>query len=146
MSSTTDNVRPSDKPNAWRIDHLTIAGCVLALCNLIFCVSILAVGRYELHLDPEPLRTLTVIISVFSGQATFYTVRERRRLWSSRPSRWIVVSSIADVLIFVTLASRGILMNALPIAVVAATGAAAVAFALVLDAVKVSLFRRLSLT
>jgi hypothetical protein len=37
-------------------------------------------------------------------------------------------------------------MNALPITVVAATGAAAVAFALVLDAVKVSLFRRLSLT
>jgi H+-transporting ATPase len=46
MSSTTDNVRPSLKPNAWRIDSVTIAGIVLGTCNLLFRGSVPAIGKY----------------------------------------------------------------------------------------------------
>jgi hypothetical protein len=35
MSSTTDNVLPSTKPNAWRIDTPPIAGIMLGLGNLL---------------------------------------------------------------------------------------------------------------
>ena len=80
MSSSTDNVRPSPKPDTWRIRNLTIAGIVLGLVDLIFCVSCLAVGKFVLGLDTETLRTLTVITLVFSGQALFYVSRERRHL------------------------------------------------------------------
>jgi H+-transporting ATPase len=35
MSSTTDNVRPSSKPNAWRIGSLTAAGFIIGIFDFI---------------------------------------------------------------------------------------------------------------
>lgn len=141
MSSTTDNVRPSAEPNDWQIGRLTIAGMVLGTCNLVFCTSTLAIGKFALGLGMDELRTLAAITLVFSGQAIFYVVRERRRLWSSRPSTWFFAASIADVGIISVLALRGILMHDLPLAVVACVGVAAVVFAFALDFVKVGAFR-----
>jgi H+-transporting ATPase len=83
---------------------------------------------------------------VFGNQATTYTNRERRRLWSSRPSFWLVASSVADILIAAVLAVGGIAMAPLPAVLVAAALAAAMAFAIALDFVKVPLFRRLRIT
>jgi H+-transporting ATPase len=83
---------------------------------------------------------------VFGNQATTYTNRERRRLWSSRPSFWLAASSVADILIASALAVCGIAMTPLPVAVVGATLAAAAVFAVVLDFVKVPVFRRLGIT
>jgi H+-transporting ATPase len=140
MSSTTDNVRPSAQPNAWRIDSLTIAGVVVGLCDLAFCVAILAAGKYQLGFDIERLRTLTLVTLLFNGQAVFYVVRERRRLWSSWPSPVVIASSIADLAIIPTMAVNGILMAPLPIPVVLGVFAASLVLALMLDQVKVAVF------
>jgi H+-transporting ATPase len=145
MSSTTDNVRPSSKPNAWRIDNLTIAGIVMGACNLLFCSSILAIGKFRLGLDIDTLRTLAVVVLVFSGQAVLYVVRERRRMWSSRPSFWLMLSSVIDISIITTLATRGILMTPLQPSIVVTTFAAAAVFAFVLDQVKHLVFMRLKM-
>jgi H+-transporting ATPase len=146
MSLTTDNVRPSPAPNAWRIGNLTIAGVTMGLGELVFCVSVLAFGVYRMKFDIEVIQTLAFVTIVFGNQATTYTNRERRHLWSSRPSSWLIFSSIADLLITSTLAVRGIAMKPLPLLMLAGTLAAAVAFALLLDLVKVPVFRRLAIT
>jgi H+-transporting ATPase len=143
MSSTTDNVRPSRMPNAWRIDSLTLVGIVIGLFDLAFCVGLLAYGFLVMHLDIDTLRTMTLVILALNGQAVFYVVRERRRLWSSRPSLVVVVSSILDVLIIGTLAVGGILMAPLAPSIVAGIFAAAIVLALTIDQVKVWLFARL---
>ncbi len=145
MSSSTDNVRPSPKPNTWRIDNVTLAGILLGSCNLLFCSSVLAIGKFRLGLEMDALRTLAAITLVFSGQAILYSVRERERLWSSRPSWWLMASSVIDVMIIGTLAISGTLMTALPAEVVAGTLAAAVAFALVIDTIKAAIFTRLKM-
>ena len=144
MSSTTDNVEPSPLPNAWRIGRLTFAGTVLGLCALVFCVGVLAAGKYGLGLSVASLQTLTLVTLVFNGQAVFYVVRERRRLWSSRPSNIVILSSVADLLIIPTLAVRGVLMAPLPAAIVGGVFVTAIALAFVLDAVKAALFSRLA--
>jgi H+-transporting ATPase len=146
MSSTTDNVRPSQKPNAWQINHVTIAGIVLACCNLLFCSALLAVGKFWLAFGTGQLQTLAVVILAFSGQAVLYVVRERRRLWSSCPGRWLVLSSVVDVSLIATLATRGILMSSVPLLWVGAVLGATVVFAFVLDLVKVAIFGRLRMT
>ena len=52
------------------------------------------------------LRTLAFVVIVFGNQATTYAIRERRRLWSSRP--YIsCASSVVDLLIASTLAVGG---------------------------------------
>jgi len=145
LSSATDNVRPSSTPNVWRIGNLTIAGIILGFCDLVFCVSILAVGRFVLNLDNNTLRTLTVITLVYSGQAIFYVSRERRHLWSSRPGSWLILSSILDITLFGTLATQGILMAPLSLTIIVCVFGAAVVLAFCLDTVKVMLFRRLAI-
>jgi H+-transporting ATPase len=146
MSLTTDNVRPSPMPNAWLIGNLTVAGVIMGLGELVFCTSILAFCAYRMEFDIGALRTLAFILIVFGNQATMYTNRERRHLCSSRPSIWLVVSSVADLVIASTLAVGGIAMMPLPPWIVAGTLAASAVFAVILDFVKVPAFRRLGIT
>jgi H+-transporting ATPase len=143
MSLATDSVRPSPVPNAWRIMGLTIAGVVMGVAELAFCTAAVAVGKYRLGLGFESLRTLAFVVVVFGNQATMYTNRERRHMWCSRPSNWLVGSSVADILIASTLAACGIAMASLPIFVVGGALLAAALFALALDFAKMPVLRRL---
>jgi H+-transporting ATPase len=145
MLATTDNVTISATPSVWNVAHLTIAGICLGVCDLAFCVGVLAVGRFHLGLGLEELRTLSIVTLIFSGQAILYVVRERRYLWSSRPSPWLMAASVADLLVISTLATRGIFMKPLPVALVAVLLAVTVVFSLVLDQIKVRIFRHLQI-
>jgi H+-transporting ATPase len=143
MSLTTDNVRPSPTPNAWRIGSLTVAGVIVGVGEMFFCTAVLAFGAWQMGFDIGALRTLAFVAIVFGNQATTYTNRGRPRLWSSRPSTWLIASSVGDLLIASTLAVTGIAMTPLPVSVVAGALAAAAAFAFILDLVKVPVFARL---
>jgi len=145
MSSSTDNVRPSQKPNLWRIRNLTIAGIILGFTDLLFCVASLAVGKFWLGLGTGALQTLVVVTLVFSGQAVFYVARERQHLWSSRPGRWLIVSSGVDLTIITLLACNGVMMTVLPVVIVGGVFGMAIILALVLDAAKFALFQRLAI-
>jgi len=145
MSLTTDNVRPSPTPNAWRIGSLTVAGVALGLCQLAFCGGVLAVGRFGMDLRTDALRTLAFVTLVFSSQATIYAIRGRRRLFGRWPSPWLAASSVADVLIASALALGGIAMAPLQAWVVAGTLAAATVLALAMAAVKVPVLVRLGI-
>jgi H+-transporting ATPase len=145
MALTTDKVRPSPAPNAWRIGRLTVAGVVMGACLLAFCTGVLALGKFELGLGTGALRTLAFLILVFGGQATLYATRQRRHLWDVCPSLWLAVSSVADIAIASTLAVAGIAMTPLPALLVASTLAAAAAFTFALDLVKAPVFARLGI-
>jgi H+-transporting ATPase len=146
MSATTDNVRPSAAPNAWRVGRLTLGAFVLGTCGAIFCSAVLAFGWLRLGLaEHHGLRTLAAVALVCSSQAAFYVVRDRRRLWSSRPGNWVFISSAADVAIIALLAGCGILTDAIPWSIIGATIVSSIVFALLLDAIKATLFARLPL-
>jgi H+-transporting ATPase len=142
MSLTTDKVSPSPLPNSWRIGNLTLVGIFMGVCELAFCTAVLAIGKFRLGLGIEALQTLAFLAVVFGNEASLYAIRARRRLWST-PSRWLVLSSVADVLIATTLAVCGIAMTALPVIFVAGTLAAAIAFAFVADVAKFPILKRL---
>ncbi len=145
MSLTSDNVRPSPAPNKWRIGSLTVMGIVMGFGQLLFCTAVLAWGKYRLGFEIASLRTLAFILIVFTNQATTYCNRERRHLWSSRPSGWVMACSAGDLLIASALATGGLAMTALPFVVVGTTlmGSAFLAFAL--DMFKVPLLARLGI-
>jgi len=145
MSLTTDNVRPSPLPNAWRIGSLTIAGVFMGASELVFCVAILAIGKFRMGFGIDTLRTLAFVAIVFGNQATTYTNRERQRLGSCRPSRWLVASSLVDLTIASALAVCGVAMSPLPVLVAGATLLTAVVFAFIVDFAKVPVFRRLGI-
>jgi H+-transporting ATPase len=145
MSLTTDNVRPSPMPNAWRIGSLTIAGVFMGVSELVFCATILAIGKFQMGLGIDALRTLAFVAIVFGNQATTYTNRERQRLGSCHPSMWLVGSSAVDLLIASTLAICGVAMTSVSVLVVGGTLVTAAAFAFVVDLAKVPVFKRLGI-
>jgi len=145
MSLTTDNVQASPKPNAWRVGNLTIAGVFMGISELVFCTAVLAIGKFRMGFGIETLQTLAFVVIVFGNQATTYTNRARRRLWSTRPSSWLVLSSVVDLSIASIMAGCGIAMVSLPVLVMAETFAGAVALAFIVDVVKIPIFNRLKI-
>jgi H+-transporting ATPase len=136
MSLTTDSASPSSNPSQWRMGNITGAAIILGLCKLAFSTAILAAGKFKLGLGPTELQTLAFVTLVFGNQALLYVLRERRHIWSSKPSLWVLGSSAVDITIVLALALPGILMGPLPWRLIAAVFAAAIAFALILDQIK----------
>jgi H+-transporting ATPase len=145
MSLTTDNVDPSPTPNAWKIGNLTLAGIAIGMALLAFCGGGLAIGHYGLHLGIDRLRTLTFLLLVFGSQATLYAIRERRKMWGTRPSLWLVVSSVADIVIALMLAVGGIAMTPISAKVAVCVLVTAIVFSVALNAIKIPICRRLNI-
>jgi H+-transporting ATPase len=146
MSVTTDRVRPSGSPSVWQIGKLTKAGVILGMCFLAFCTGSLIVGKFALGLGIGQLQTLTAVNLIIGGEAILYSVRERRHLWKSMPSTWMIVASVADVGIIASLALSGVGVHELSVAVVGGVLVASVLFGVALDFVKVPVFRRLGIS
>jgi H+-transporting ATPase len=137
MARTADRASPSSHPNAWRLRNLTIAAVPLASCKLLFFVGVLATGTFRIGLNIAQMQTLTFIMLVFAGQGLVYVLRERGRLWSSRPSATMMLFSLADITFVATLALSGLFMQPLPARVVFGLMAATAMFILLLDQVKI---------
>jgi len=105
----------------------------------------LAFGKFHLGLGMGALRTLAFLALVFGNQATTYANRTRGNLWSIRPSALLLASSAADLLIASVLAHQGIAMTPMPFMTMSEAFLGAVAFALVVDGLKVPIFKRLRL-
>lgn len=113
MSISTDNASYSRKPDKWDIQKLISVGSLFALFTLGLSFLILLYGRDHLLLSLSQLQTLVFLMLVFTGQFTIYLVRERNHFWHSRPSYWMIASSIFDLTVASTLAISGILMTSL---------------------------------
>ena len=146
MSLTTDRVRPSETPNSWQTGRITGAAVLLGAGLLLFCVAMLAAGTFELHLGIDALRTLSVVAIVYGSQATVYAIRDRRHFWGLKPTLWLFLSSVMDVSIISTLASRGIAMAPIPVAVLGCEFGAAIVFWVLLSGIKIPVFKRLGIS
>ncbi len=146
MSLTTDKAKPSRTPDAWRVPNITAAAAILGLFNLVFSVAVLAVGKYQWGLHIGELRTLAFVALVFGSQAAIYAIRERRRMWSSCPNTWLVLSTILDLGIASLLAATGILIPALSFSIIVLVLLGSIAFSLALDLVKAVVFAQLQIS
>jgi H+-transporting ATPase len=70
-----------------------------------------------------------------------YLVRERRHCWQSRPSGWLLASSLLDFLIVIALTAGGIFMKPLPLSLALEMLGLVVLYLLALDFLKVRIVR-----
>jgi H+-transporting ATPase len=142
MSIATDRVAFSPHPDRWDIRTLMLTASALAGLVLMLSFSVFFVGRDVLHLSLGQLQTLVFLMLVFTGQGNVYLVRERNRFWNSAPSRWLILSSLADVLAVSVLATRGILMVSIPWSLVGWLLGVVLLYLLAIDGAKMTIFRR----
>lgn len=143
MSIATDSVSYSPQPDRWHIRWLVMVGLALGSLILLFSFGIFLAARYWLQLPLPQLQTLVFITLVFSGQGTVYLVRQRQHFWMSRPGKWLVLSSAADIVAVSILASRGILMTAIPAQVLFGVLIACGCYLAAVDCLKTGLLRKL---
>ena len=142
MSLTTDRASPSASPSRWRMRNITGAAISLGACKLVFSTAMLAFGTFALKLGPGEMQTFAFVTLVFGAQAVLYVVRERRPMWSSRPSSWVLAASAIDIGIASTLALSGIFMEPLPWRVIVGALGAVTVFAAILDRIKLPVIAR----
>jgi H+-transporting ATPase len=119
MTLLTDTPQAPAQPQRWQMGALMRAAVGLALT--LGAPGLVAVwfGQAVLHLAVGPLQTLVFVALAFSGQAALYIARERGAWWASRPGKRLVVGSVLVVLAIALMAGLGVLMNALPLGVIA---------------------------
>jgi H+-transporting ATPase len=143
MSRAADRARPSPHPNAWRLRNLTIAAVPLGLFKLCYYVAVLAAGWFWLRLNPGQMRTLTLVLLVFAGQASVYVLREQGHLWNSRPAAIMLSASAAGLTIVTFLAIAGLMMVPILPGVIGILAIATLVYGLALDFLKVAVVARL---
>ncbi len=143
MSIATDRVGFSPRPDRWHVPAISIAALGVAVPWLAGSFATFAIGRDVLGLGLRSTQTLVFVMLVFTGQATVYLVRERRHLWASRPSAWMLAATGLDVVAVATLASRGVLMAPVGLGPIAVLLGAVAAATVLLDLVKAPLLQRL---
>jgi H+-transporting ATPase len=145
MSISTDRVSFSPLPDRWRIKTLMATGMAMAALVLILSFAVFFVGRDVLHLQLGELQTLVFLMLVFTGQGNIYLVRERGHFWKSRPSRWLVASSLGAVVVASTLALTGTLMTRTSPILVAGLLVVVVCYLALMDLAKIRVFRTFGL-
>lgn len=143
MSLATDRVGFSPRPDRWQVPALSVAALGVAVPWLTFAFGTFLVGRHVLGLDLASTQTLVFVMLVATGQATIYLVRERRHLWASRPSTWMLAATAADLVVVTVFATRGILMAPVPLVDVGVLLAAVLAATALLDLAKAPLLARI---
>lgn len=142
MSIATDRVQFSRKPERWNIPTLMLTAAPLAALILVLSFSVFFAGRDLLHLPLAQLQTLIFVMLVFTGLGNVFLVRERRHFWKSRPSKWLMIATVLDIVIVSIMASQGILMTAISTLLIGGLMVLVLAYLVVLDFLKIYIFRR----
>ena len=79
----------------------------------------------------------------FAGQGNLYVLRERGRLWRSRPAPVMATASLCDVTVMGCFAAFGILMTPLPLWIIGMLVGTSLVFTLAMDSIKLAVFARL---
>jgi magnesium-transporting ATPase (P-type) len=98
IALSTDNVRPSRRPESWRINRQIAAAGLLGLLMLAEALGLLALGwhLFDLGRHAGRLQTFTFQILLFFALFSIVSIRERRAFWASRPSAVLAAALAAD--------------------------------------------------
>ncbi len=150
MSISTDNVRSSLKPDTFDMRRLFgvsgSLGMLMTVESAIFAVP--ALSYFGLISNVEKIYTFGFAYLNLAGVFTLMIVRERNHFWESRPSRFLSVTVLAEVLFVIAISVLGILelapLGYLP--VLAILGYSLLTTFLINDPIKVYLIRKFKAT
>jgi H+-transporting ATPase len=146
MSMSTDNVRSSLKPDRFDVRTLfgtgTSLGVLMTVESSVFALP--ALSYFGIVGDMGKIYTFGFAYINFVGVFTILILRERSYFWKSRPSAFLSVTVLAEVLVVVFLSLSGVLeLASLSYAAVfAILGYAVLTTFLINDPIKVYLIRR----
>jgi H+-transporting ATPase len=111
MSISTDNVRSSLKPDTFDMRRLFgvsgSLGILMTIESAIFAVP--ALSYFGLIGNVEKIYTFGFAYLNLAGVFTLMIVRERNHFWNSRPSKFLSITVLVEVLFVITISILGVL-------------------------------------
>ena len=110
ISLATDNVRPSKKPETWKIGGFIIVSVVLGLAMLAETLLLLRFSwpRLGLGNNHHTLHTFSFLLLLYFAVFSVISARERRGFWATLPSKTFLAAIGADALIGTLLTYAGL--------------------------------------
>lgn len=150
MSISTDNVRSSLKPDTFDVSRLFgvsgSLGVLMTIESVIMTVA--SLSYFGLTGNVDKIYTFGFAYLNLVGIFTLMIVRERNYFWKSRPSKFLIVTVMAEILFVITISLLGILelapLGYMP--VLAILGYTLTVTFLINDPVKVYLIRKFKTT
>jgi H+-transporting ATPase len=141
ITVATDRAWVSPVPERWNVREIVKVAGVLAVGWLALAFAILWATLNLLGMPIAQVQTLMFVYLIYSAQATIYLTRVRDRVWSLAPSRYVAATTIGNVVVASVLGYWGIFMAAVPAVALVGTIVAVVVAALLLNEVKIWIFR-----
>jgi H+-transporting ATPase len=146
LSISTDNVRPSSRPDNWNITGLVKVALYLGCLIIVELMLIfyLFSSHFSLYSDIPRLQTAMFEMLIYVELLDVLIIRERKHFWNSRPSMFLLVAVIVDLLLVLTISVMG-LPGIAPVGLLPAVTIPILALVLVFlvnDPIKVFLVKR----
>jgi H+-transporting ATPase len=141
LSIAYDNVRYSNKPEAWNMRVVLGIATVLGLAGVISSFGLFYLGERVFHLSREFIQPLMYLKLSVAGHLTIFITRTRGPFWSIRPARILLVAVLGTQLVATLIAVYGLLMPPIGWGWGLAVWGYALAWFLVNDRIKLAAYR-----
>ncbi len=138
----TDRASTTTAPERWDMPRLARTAAVFAVGWVALGLGLLWYCLSVQKLVPGQISSLMFVFLIYSAMSTILMTRTRNAFWTSAPSRWVGCVVGGDVILASVLAGLGILTAAVPWSSIGGLLIITAAAMLVLDALKVVLYRR----
>jgi H+-transporting ATPase len=110
IALSTDNVRPSRKPETWDIGGFVTVSAILGVAMVAEALLLLKLGwtYFGLAADDNALDTFSFLMLLYFAVFSVVSARERRAFWSTPPSRTLMLALLADALVGTILTRIGL--------------------------------------
>jgi H+-transporting ATPase len=143
ISIAFDNVRYSNKPEAWNMRMVLGIATVLGTAGVIASFGLFYLGERVFHLSRDFIRPLMYLKLSVAGLLTIFLTRTRGPFWSSRPAPILLVAAFGAQLVATLISVYGVLMPPIGWNWALAVWGYALAWFLVNDRIKLAAYRLL---
>ncbi|MCI4461679.1 MAG: plasma-membrane proton-efflux P-type ATPase, partial [Thermogladius sp.] len=142
LSISTDNLKPSKRPERWNLRKLVEVSVLLGLIKIVELFVALYIALDYLALPLDQVRTFMFYILLLSGLFNILNFRETNWFWASRPSLPVALSILGDTIVGTILVYEGWIIPPIPLSAVLLGLIYSVSVTLLLtDAAKLLVFR-----
>ncbi len=141
-----DNTWLDPKPVTWDLRRVLTVATTLGLVGVVSTFVILLIGMKLLHLTGPALQTLIYLKLAVAGHLTLFVARTQRRFFQKPyPSRSLFIAIVGTQIVAALIVGFGIFVQRLPWLYVLYVWGYALVWMFILDAIKVAVYRHLSL-
>lgn len=114
LSIAYDNVRYSNKPEAWNMRLVIGVATVIGAFAMVRSFGIFYLADSEFNLDRDVIQTMIYLTLSIGGHLTVFTARTRGPFWSIRPAPILLMAVTGTQIAATLIAGFGLLMTPLP--------------------------------